>query len=154
MPEPGTHVDDIAAAFLILVEETLKPSGGKAQWGRQGYYFADGAEFVGFPDTAGKTLWLMCGQKWGDVSKAIAVELHKQGALQTSDVDKLSVEDAVAQHPWAPLLWGGNCRSRSDRLRQLGWKPQGPSLYDSLPSMLTVEIKTLGKQSSTTTFDK
>ncbi len=47
MPELGTHIDDIAAAFIVLVEESLKPNGGKAQWGSQGYYFADGAEFVG-----------------------------------------------------------------------------------------------------------
>ncbi len=44
--ELGTHIDDISAGFITLVEEALKPNGGKAQWGSQGYYFADGAEFV------------------------------------------------------------------------------------------------------------
>ena len=42
----ATHIDDVAFAFVLLVEEALKPKGGKAQWGNSGYYFVDGAEFV------------------------------------------------------------------------------------------------------------
>jgi hypothetical protein len=93
-------------------------------------------------------------QKWGDVSVAIAKILHEQGIIKSDEVDKLSVEDASAVHPWAPLLWGGNCRSSADRLRGLGWKPSGPTLYHSLPAMIEQEVKFLGKQSSRPTFDK
>jgi len=77
-----------------------------------------------------------------------------EGAIKAAGVDKVSVAEAVAMHPWAPLIWGGNARSRSDRLHKLGWKPQGPSLYESLPSMINEEVKTLGTQSSRLTFDK
>jgi len=41
-----THIDDIASAFILLVEEALKPNGGAAQWGQEGYYFVAGAQFV------------------------------------------------------------------------------------------------------------
>lgn len=40
------HVDDLSDAFILLVEEALKPSGGNAQWGDEGYYFAEAGEFV------------------------------------------------------------------------------------------------------------
>lgn len=51
-------------------------------------------------------------------------------------------------------VWGGNCRSRSDRIEKLGWKPQGTRFLESLPAMIAEEAKTLGTQSSKTTFDK
>lgn len=38
-------MDDISSAFILLAEQALQ-NGGKAQWGQDGYYFADGAEFV------------------------------------------------------------------------------------------------------------
>jgi hypothetical protein len=42
----ATYIDDVVAAFVILTEEALKPSGGEAQWGDNGYYFVNGVEFV------------------------------------------------------------------------------------------------------------
>jgi len=80
--------------------------------------------------------------------------MAEQGLIKSAEVDKLSVEDASAQHPWAPLIWGGNCRSRADRLRSLGWKPQGPTLYESLPAMINEEVKSAGTQTQKLTFDK
>jgi hypothetical protein len=76
------------------------------------------------------------------------------GIIKSVEVDKLSVPDASALHPWAPLLWGGNTRSRSDRLHKLGWTTRGPSVFDSLPSMVAEEVENLGTQSSKPTFDK
>jgi hypothetical protein len=80
--------------------------------------------------------------------------MDDEGLIKTAEVDKLSVAEAAALHPWAPLIWGGNARSRSDRLHKLGWKPQGPGLYESLLSTINEEVKTLGTQSSKLTFDK
>jgi nucleoside-diphosphate-sugar epimerase len=129
------HITDLAEAYNILTEEALKPNGGAAAWGKEGYYFVQADEHT-----------------WKDVTAAIAKIAHKAGALKSADIDKLSVEDASAVHPWAPLLWGGNCRSRGDRIRALGWKPTGPKIYDSLPEMVSYEIKNMGTQSSSTTF--
>jgi len=46
IPNSALHVDDAASAFILLVEEALKPNGGNAQWGNDGYYFAEAGEFV------------------------------------------------------------------------------------------------------------
>jgi len=132
-----THIDDIASAFILLVEEALKPNGGAAQWGQNGYYFVAGAQFA-----------------WKDVAEAVSKIAFDQGLIKTAQVDKLSVADASALHPWAPLIWGGNCRSRSDRIEKLGWKAKGSLFEESLPAMIAAEVKTLGRQSSKTTFDK
>lgn len=42
------HIDDAAAAFILLVEEALKPNGGAAEWGSNGYYFAEAGQFVSY----------------------------------------------------------------------------------------------------------
>jgi len=93
-------------------------------------------------------------QKWGEVSAAMSKFMADKGLIKTGEVDKLSVTDASALHPWAPLIWGGNARSRSDRIHQLGWKPRGAGLFEGLPSMIMEESKTMGTQSSKLTFDK
>jgi len=132
-----THIDDIATAFILLVEEGLKPMGGKAQWGDNGYYFAEAGDF-----------------KWGDISALITKVLFDQGLVKSAEVDKLSVEEAQIQHPWAPLLWGGNSRGQADRLRRLGWKVAGPDIFASLPVMVAEEVRNFGTQSSLLTLDK
>jgi len=96
----------------------------------------------------------MLEQKWGNVATAISNIMAEEGLIKSAEVDKLAVEEASILHPWAPLIWGGNCRSRSDRLRNLGWKPQGPGLYETLPAMINEEARALGTQSQKLTFDK
>ncbi|RDW91574.1 hypothetical protein BP5796_02739 [Coleophoma crateriformis] len=118
------HIDDAADAFIVLVEEALKPNGGNAQWGDEGYYFIEAGDF-----------------KWGDVAAAISKQLSAKGAIPTAEVDKVPVEDASAYHPWAPLLWGGNSRVRADRLRALGWGPKHLDILASVPEMVAQEIK-------------
>ena len=46
VPNLALHIDDAASAFILLVDEALKPNGGNAQWGGDGYYFAEAYEFV------------------------------------------------------------------------------------------------------------
>lgn len=48
MDDLDVHIDDITDAFILLAEEALKPGGGKAQWGEEGYYFCEAGEFVSF----------------------------------------------------------------------------------------------------------
>jgi nucleoside-diphosphate-sugar epimerase len=129
------HITDLAEAYNVLTEEALKPNGGKSSWGKEGYYFTPSAEHT-----------------WKDISTTVAKIAHAKGAIETAEVDKLSVEDAISVHPWAPLLWGGNCRCRGDRIRALGWKPSDRKIEEYLPEMVDFEIKALGTQSSATTF--
>lgn len=90
---------------------------------------------------------------WVDVTNDIVKHLLIAGAIKSAEIDAIDTESASKWHPWAPLLWGGNCRSRSDRLRALGWKPTGPTIYESIPEMVSFEIANLGSQTASTTFD-
>ena len=40
------HVADLADAYVLLTEEALKESGGRATWGSEGYYFVENGSFV------------------------------------------------------------------------------------------------------------
>ncbi|KFY81989.1 hypothetical protein V500_10923 [Pseudogymnoascus sp. VKM F-4518 (FW-2643)] len=131
----NVHITDLAEAYNVLTEEALKLNGGKSSWGKEGYYFVESAE-----------------HRWKDIVTELAKIAQQKGAIKTAEVEKLSVEDAIAVHPWAPLLWGGNCRSRGDRIRALGWKPSARKIEEYLPEMVDFEIKSLGTQSSATTF--
>lgn len=77
---------------------------------------------------------------WKSISEKVTQIAHQRGKLATADVEELSVEDALKFHPWAPVLWGGNCRSRASRLRALGWKPEGPAIWNALPAIVEFEI--------------
>ncbi|OAK99958.1 NAD(P)-binding protein [Phaeosphaeriaceae sp. SRC1lsM3a] len=120
------HVDNLATAIVVLVEEALKGPESKAAWLPEGYYFAEDAEF-----------------QWKDVSVAIAKTAHAKGLLNSDQVDKLTVDEATKMHPWAPILWGGNSRGTGERLKALGWKSDGRSIFDSIPEMIDAEV---GKQ--------
>lgn len=122
------YVGDLAKACVLLIEEALKPQGGSAQWGSEGYYFVESGEFA-----------------WKDIAEKISQITKELGQVESADVDQLSVDEASKFHPWAPVLWGGNCRSRATRLQSLGWKPQGPTIWEALPAMVKEEVDALAK---------
>ncbi|KFY81471.1 hypothetical protein V500_11382 [Pseudogymnoascus sp. VKM F-4518 (FW-2643)] len=125
------HISDLSAAFGLLAEEALKPAGGAATWGPEGYYFAEAGE-----------------HSWAEVGRDIAAVLAERGIKISAEVDHLTVEEATKLHPWASMLWGSNARSRAERLRGLGWKPVAPSLKESLGEIVDVEIKALEAKSA------
>lgn len=93
-------------------------------------------------------------QQWATAAKAISAAAHAQGALKTAGVDELAVADAAAIHPWAPLLWGSNCRGRADRFGALGWVAKGGALEESIGEMVKFEIEGTGATGVKATFDK
>jgi hypothetical protein len=50
-------------------------------------------------------------QAWGDVVDAIDKDLQGKGAIKSAEVERMPFEEASNHHPWAGLIWGGNCRS-------------------------------------------
>lgn len=96
----------------------------------------------------------MALQQWATAAKAISATAHAQGALKTAGVDELAVADAAAIHPWAPLLWGSNCRGRADRFRTLGWAPQVQGMEQSIGEVVKFEIEGTGATGVKATFDK
>ena len=134
------HIDDLGAAYILLIEEALKENGGRVTWGPQGYYFVETGEFVSDPDLAFHGAITHLCQHWKDIAEAVSKYAVSKGLIQSADLDKLTGERSASIHPWGPLIWGSNCRSRADRLRKLGWKGQAPDIYAEIPSMVEFEV--------------
>ncbi|KAI9837874.1 MAG: hypothetical protein M1837_002694 [Sclerophora amabilis] len=113
----NVHVDDLAEAYVLLTEEALKPNGGNATWGPEGYYFVENGEHT-----------------WGEVISAVAESAHQRGLVSSSKVDQVSKDEAEGLQPFGSILWGGNSRCRAQRLPALGWKPSAPSIFDTIDS--------------------
>jgi hypothetical protein len=88
------------------------------------------------------------GHNWADVTAVIAKIAHAAGALPTAEVEKLSLKRLPRS------IRGLHCSGAVIVAVELtGWKHVGPTIYESLPDMVEAEIKSLGTQSATTTFD-
>jgi len=79
-------------------------------------------------------------QRWKSISEAVSKYAEAKGLMKSSGQDKLTGQEAAAIHPWGPLIWGSNCRSRADRLRSLGWKGLAADVYAELPAMVDFEV--------------
>ena len=123
----SVHVSDLSNCFLKLVEDAAMRA-KKATWGKEGYYFTENGDFV-----------------WGDISKQVATEAHKQGFLQTDEV--VTVPDAAIDKltPYATFMFGTNSRCKAIRARKLlGWSPKGRSMEDEIPDAVASEARRSG----------
>ncbi|KAI9807800.1 MAG: hypothetical protein M1825_005105 [Sarcosagium campestre] len=123
------HVADLAVVYLRLVEEAAREGGGdKASWGPEGYYFVENGEYAAV-----------------DLAKAVARAAHKQGLLESDEVESISADEAGKIRSYGQLLWGANSRSKAIRARKLlGWEPTEKSLFDTVDEVVTQEAKALG----------
>ncbi|KAH7039827.1 uncharacterized protein B0I36DRAFT_2709 [Microdochium trichocladiopsis] len=122
------HVYDLSALFVILADHASagKPIGdsGKEIWGPRAYFLAEDGIF-----------------QWGAISKLVAYEAYKQGAIEREDTKQFSYYDATAKGKFDWVSWGQNSRGVSERARKyLGWQPKQPSLVDSIPELVRLEI--------------
>jgi nucleoside-diphosphate-sugar epimerase len=123
------HVHDLSDLYLRLTEAAAQ-GGGKATWDAEGYYFTEVGEFV-----------------WGDMARKVAAEAHKQGYIESADVDEKSSEEADSIFTNGSKKWGLNSRCRAIRARKLlGWEPKGESIDSLLPSIVRQEAIDLGVQ--------
>jgi len=80
------------------------------------------------------------------MAKKIAAEVHKQGFIDSADVQNLSVEECDKIKPFGGKKWGFNSRCRAIRARKLfGWTPKGESIEKLLPGLVKDEAVKLGK---------
>ena len=116
------HVHDLSKGYLLLAEAAAA-GGGKASWGKEGYYFAEHDEHV-----------------WGEVSQELAKRGKKLGLLETDNVDHLPSDKVGELVSAGPMLWGANSRGVASRLRkELGWAPRSPAMVDTIDEALQVE---------------
>lgn len=124
---PNIHVFDLSKFYLALVEAAAS-GGGKATWGKAGYYFTENGEHI-----------------WGEISRLVASAAHQQGFISSDEVVSVSAEEADKLSGHGSALWGANSRCRAIRARKLlGWSPIETSLIDEIPLVVESEAKKLG----------
>ncbi|KAF2447637.1 NAD(P)-binding protein [Karstenula rhodostoma CBS 690.94] len=118
------HIHDLSDVYYRLTEAAAA-GGGKADWGPEAYYFAEGGEL-----------------EWGALTKRVATLLHEAGALESAEVDAVSAEEAGEIHPFFGMAAGKNSRSRASRARKvLGWSPKIEDFEESLREAVEVNLK-------------
>ena len=123
----NVHVHDLSDVYLKLVEAAVAGGGG-ATWGKEGYYFAENGEHV-----------------WGDISKAVAEQAHKQGFIPSAEVKTLPDAEIEEVTKFGTILWGTNSRCKAVRARKvLGWVPTGESIEDDMPKTVAHEAELRG----------
>ncbi|KAL1956246.1 hypothetical protein VTO42DRAFT_7506 [Malbranchea cinnamomea] len=121
------HVQDLSQVYLRLGEEAAN-GGGKATWGREGYYFAENGPFV-----------------WGDIQKAVAKAAFDKGLIPSPEPEELDEKQTDAEFKMGAYAWGTNSRGHALRARKLlCWNPQQPAAIDLVPSIVEGEAKALG----------
>ena len=123
----NVHIRDLSDLYLKLVEAATTGA-GNAFWNNQGYYFAENGEHV-----------------WGEISRKIASEAHRQGHNPSNEVISVTGQEADQLMAHSSFLWGGNSRASAIRARKLlGWTPKERSIEDEIPEVVSSEAKLLG----------
>lgn len=113
------HVRDLAAAFILLVEEALNEGGGKADWGEKGFYYVESGEVA-----------------FREVAPAIVKEMQKKGLVKGDEVDVLNAEEGKEVHPYAEIIWGVNMRVKGEKIRGLGWSAKEGDVFSTIPELV------------------
>ena len=123
----NVHIYDLSNLYVKLVEAAVS-GGGKATWGKEGYYFAEHGSHI-----------------WGEVAKTLALSAHKSGLIPTSELKSISSTEANKLQNGGPVLWGTNSKGKAIRAhRLLGWTPKEESLDKEMPKSIEYEAKALG----------
>lgn len=127
---PGTgewnnvHIDDLMDLYVLVLEDALT-SGDPS------------ANPLKSASSYGRFFWGSVGQHtWGDISKRLAVLLHKRGLVTAADAKSVSLEEQPNL-----LFCSNNSRTVANRgLKVLGWKPSAKSLEDTLEEEIELTI--------------
>ncbi len=126
---PHVCIHDLSDCYVKLVEAAVE-GGGKATWGKEGYYFAENGELV-----------------WGHISKAVAKAAYKLNLIPSDQVISISEKEADSLAWWGSALWGANSRFRAIRARKLlEWLPKKGErdLNSDIVEVVSAEAKSLG----------
>lgn len=121
------HVQDLSDLYLRIGEDAAN-GGGKATWGKEGYYFAENGPFV-----------------WGDIQRAVSKVAFGKGLIPSPEVEILNEKQTEAEFAHGSYSWGTNSRGHAIRGRKLlGWNPTLPAAIDLIPLIVEEEAKALG----------
>ena len=123
----AVHVYDLSDLYLMFAEAAVE-GGGKATWGKEGYYLAEQEEFV-----------------WGECAGKIAKVLHGKGLIPTDEIDAIPVEEIKKEFPARYRSWGANSRGTAVRANKLlGWRCKAKGLDDALEELVDWEARAQG----------
>ncbi|KIM28749.1 hypothetical protein M408DRAFT_23411 [Serendipita vermifera MAFF 305830] len=110
------HVNDMAAAYLTVLKFALSGKDTESGYGR--YYIANTGEV-----------------SWKDLITAYAPPLKQRGIIDTTELSLVTLEQA-------PLMsfFGANVFAVAGKLRDLGWKPNGPSIFETIERDLEIAL--------------
>ncbi|KAF2119376.1 NAD(P)-binding protein [Lophiotrema nucula] len=124
------HIDDLMALYLKLVEAAAS-GGDKAEWGKNGYYFASTQEHdqLSVITVAARVL-----------QKAGVIETEEPIKVSLSQLDTMFVTD---KYPGlSRYLFASNSRTVPDRARKLfGYEGKAPGLLDTLEQDILDALK-------------
>lgn len=118
-----SHVSDVASAIETVVVEALKGSNGNATWGRDGYYFVESLE-----------------EPFSQDANAVGEVLLSHNLIKSGAIDRLNGAEVDAIWNLGRFLWGSSMRSRSQKLKTLGWKPNVATRAADLRAMTEYEV--------------
>jgi nucleoside-diphosphate-sugar epimerase len=126
------HVRDLSRVYLSLMEDAMDrvagKEGGKATWGKEGYYFVETGLYV-----------------WGEVARLIGKAGKELGVLKSDEGDGVSQEEAEKLMEGGSLQWGFNSKSKSIRAKKLfGWEPKEKDIKGLIHEIVKEEALGLG----------
>jgi nucleoside-diphosphate-sugar epimerase len=118
-----SHVSDAASAIETVVMEALKSANGHATWGKDGYYFVGSLE-----------------EPFSLHANLVGEVLLSHNLIKSGVIDHLTGTDVDAIWNLGRFLWGSSMRSRSQKLKALGWKPNVTTRAADLRAMTEYEV--------------
>ena len=105
------HIADVALLYEIITARAIKKE--PLRDGERAIYFSSTGRFT-----------------WKEVSQGVADAGFKLGALKTSEVKSIGLEEAAQKWTasgstsFVEVIWGSNSRTKSDLAKELGWQPK------------------------------
>ncbi|KAF5572232.1 nad dependent epimerase dehydratase family [Fusarium pseudocircinatum] len=124
------HVHDLSKLFVLLGEAAIN-GGDPATWNDEGYYLAENDSV-----------------RLSDLVRATVNLEYKRGLIKTNEVVDLSHQQVDEICPDYDVYCGTDSVGTAIRAKKiLGWKPDSPSLLDTLPDVISHEAKKLSLES-------
>jgi nucleoside-diphosphate-sugar epimerase len=122
------HVHDLSRLFLILAE-AADAGGGKAQWGKEGYYFADAGHIP-----------------WKEFMQRLATEAKLAGYIESDELKTYGTDEITKTIGEFASMLNSNEKSRGSRTRKvLGWEPTETPFLETVAEGLRIEAEKMGK---------
>jgi len=119
------YMKDLEDAYLLLMDKLIE---GKADHGKEGFYFAENGEV-----------------SMEEVTNRIARILKSKNRVADESVKPLTQDVMIGGFGAdrdVELTWGGNSRAKGERLRKLGWKPSQSDCFHEFEAEIDHIIQT------------